>query len=67
MGRDGTSTAYQDGNVILEMEVHKQPNGMFKASALGREHSSFSSEIAVTTLQQELEQAFLSGELQPEM
>ncbi len=64
---DSGFTDYQNGNVILDIEVHKMDNGRYKASALGKESSHLDQAQAIRDLQDQLQSALLSGEIRPGM
>jgi hypothetical protein len=64
---DHHNTDYQQGSVMMEMEVHKLANGMTKASCQGFEVSDYNQETAVVNLQNQLERALLEGQLRPDM
>ncbi len=67
MANDNSNTDYQQGNVIAEMRVTKLPNGMFKATSMGLESNHFDSAQAVRTLQDQLQESLLRGDIRPEM
>lgn len=69
MSRDETTTDYQEGSVILNIQVNKLANGMFKASADGFDLSSshHSQEVAIRALQDQLQTGLRDGSIRPEM
>lgn len=60
-------TSHLQGNVILDIEVHKMDNGMFKASGMGMEANHRDQAQAIRELQDKLESAITSGEIRPGM
>lgn len=67
MNSDSPYTDYQSGTVVMEMEVTKLANGMFKASCQGLESNHHDQSRAVIDLQTKLQDALASGEIRPGM
>lgn len=66
---DNHQTDYQEGSVILNINVTKLANGQFKASADGFDLSvsNHSQQAAVLALQDQLQDGLLKGTIRPEM
>lgn len=62
---EGTPRDYLDGSFIINIDLEKDAEGNTIAKAMGLEEKSYNQEIAISKLQERLQDGILKGEITP--
>lgn len=62
---EGTPRDYLEGSFIINIDLSKDAEGNTVATAMGLEEKSYSQEIAISKLQERLQEGIEKGEITP--